>query len=149
MEDRKETKTIFIAGIIQGSCLGKDICEQDYRERLTTLLRSALPGWNVFCPVEEYPDSVDYDLEKAQQTFFDLMNRAGRADVVIAYLPQASLGTAIELWQAHQAKKTIFTISPMTENWVIKFLPHRNFTSLEAFETFVAAGELKNIVESN
>jgi hypothetical protein len=142
-----QKRTIFIAGIIQGSCLGKDICQQEYRSELTTLLRDNFPDWNVFCPVENYPNSVNFPDEKASDAFFDLMGKAGKADVVIAYLPQASLGTAIELWQAHQAKKTIFTISPMSENWVIKFLPNKNFESLETFKAFVQNGDFKNIIE--
>jgi hypothetical protein len=140
-------REIFIAGIIQGSCRGKDICDQDYRKRLTTLLRNALPEAKVYCPFEEHPGSVDYHPDKARRVFFDLMKHAGQADILVAFLPQASLGTAIELWNAYQAKRIIFTISPMTENWVIKFLTGRNFTCLEEFERFVVAGEFKEFVE--
>ena len=147
--DGKETVSIFIAGIIQGSCKGIDICDQGYRGRLTRLLRKTLPQAKVFCGVEEYPGSPEYGDEKAKRAFFDLISRAEKSDVIVAYLPQASLGTAIELWQAYQAKKTIFTISPMTENWAIKFLTSRNFTSLEAFEEFVKTGEFgKNLLNS-
>lgn len=140
-------REIFIAGIIQGSCCGKGICDQDYRRRLTTLLRAAFPEARVYCPFEEHPGSVDYHPDKARRVFFELMAHAGQADILVAFLPQASLGTAIELWNAHQAKKIIFTISPMTENWVVKFLTSRNFTCLEDFEAFVAGGEFKAFVE--
>ncbi|MFA5863293.1 MAG: hypothetical protein WC975_01245 [Phycisphaerae bacterium] len=142
-------RDIFIAGIIQGSCRGKDIFDQNYRRRLTILLRKALPKSNVFCPVEEHPQSVDYASVKARDVFFDLMNRAAKSDILVAFLPQASLGTAIELWQAHQAKKIIFTISPMTENWVIKFLTNKNFLTLEDFEKFVTSGAFRNFVEEH
>jgi hypothetical protein len=144
----KEPCTIFVAGVIQGSCKGTDICDQGYRGKLTTLLRKALPEAKVFCGVEEYPGSPFYDDEKAKNALFDLISRAENADVVVAYLPQASLGTAIEMWQAHRAKRKIFTISPMTENWVIKFLASRNFTSLEAFEEFVTTGEFGKTINA-
>ncbi len=138
---------IFIAGIIQGSCPGKGICDQSYRQRLKKLLLEAVPEATVYCPFEAHPGSVDYDDAKAERVFFELMSHAGAADVLVAFLPQASLGTAIELWQAYQAKKIIFTISPLTENWVVKFLTGRNFTSLEEFEAFVADGEFRRFVE--
>ncbi len=142
----KDILTIFVAGVIQGSCKGTDICDQSYRVKLTSLLRNAMPEANVFCGVEEYPGSPFYEEEKARKAFFDLMLRAEKADVVVAYLPQASLGTAIEIWQAHKANRKVFTISPMTENWVIKFLADRNFTSIEAFEEFVKTGEFGNSI---
>jgi len=140
-------REIFISGIIQGSCCGKDICDQGYRQRLKKMLQQALPESRIYCPFEAHPQSIDYEPDLAKKTFFNLMERAGETDVLVAFLPQASLGTAIELWQAHQAKKIIFTISPMTENWVIKFLTHRNFTCLEDFEQFVADGKFKEFVE--
>ena len=140
-------REIFIAGIIQGSCCGKEICDQGYRRRLTKLLRDALPEVRVFCPVEEHPNSIDYHPDVARKTFFDLMEHAGRADVLVAFLPQASLGTAIELWQAHRAGKMTFTISPMTENWVVKFISDRNFVCLEEFEQFVREGKFKETIE--
>jgi hypothetical protein len=138
---------IFIAGIIQGSCHGKAICDQGYRQQLKKLLQKAMPEAKVYCPFEEHPESVHYEAGKAKRVFFELMNHAATADVLVAFLPAASLGTAIELWQAHQAKKIIFTISPLEENWVVKFLPHKNFTCLEEFEAFVTAGEFKRFVE--
>ncbi len=140
-------REIFIAGIIQGSCCGKDICDQDYRRRLKELLRRALPESKVYCPFEHHPQSIDYEPDLARKTFFELMDHAGRADILVAFLPQASLGTAIELWQAHQAGKIIFTISPMTENWVVKFLTHKNFICLEDFEKFVTDGKLTEYIE--
>ncbi len=142
-------RNIFIAGIIQGSCRGTEICNQDYRRQLTNLLRQAMPEAHVYCPVEEHPESIHYKPEKAKRVFFELMEKAGQTDILVAFLPQASLGTAIELWQAYQAKRIIFTISPLTTNWVILSLSSRNFTCLDDFEKFVANGEFRKFVENH
>lgn len=142
-------REIFIAGIIQGSDKGRGIYDQGYRKKLKSLLTEYLPEVEVYCPFENHPNSIDYDSEKGKRVFFELMERASQADILIAFLPQASLGTAIELWQAHQAKKIIFTISPMTENWVIKFLPDKNFTTLTDFEEFIRSGEFETFIENH
>lgn len=80
--------------------------------------------------------------EKAKQAFEHLVNEAASADAIIAYLPTASNGTAIEIWEASRRGKPVFTISPMTENWVIKFYSTRVFSTMEEFATFVRSGEL-------
>ncbi len=139
---------VFIAGIIQGSDRGRGIYSQDYRTKIKTILTKFLPDAKIFCPFENHPNSIDYDDKLGKKVFLELMEKASQTDVLIAFLPQASLGTAIEIWQAYQAGKIIFTISPMTENWVIKFLSNRNFLSLEEFENFVSSGQFETIVKS-
>ena len=71
---------------------------------------------------------------------------ATSADVVVAFVPEASMGTAIEVWQAHQAGRIVLTISPMTENWVIRILSSRNFETFEMFERFVRSGRFAEYV---
>ncbi len=93
----------FIAGIIQGS-LPDSVHPQTYRMEIAELLRKSFPEAEVFDPVLEYPDSIGYDDAKASAAFFDLMDRAGRCDVLVAFVPEASMGTAIELWNAHRAR---------------------------------------------
>ena len=58
---------------------------------------------------------------------------AATADVLVAYVPEASMGTAIEMWQAFKAGAHVFTISPLAENWVVKFLSQRVFATLDEF----------------
>jgi hypothetical protein len=41
------------------------------------------------------------------------------------------------------------TISPLTENWVIKLLSHRVFATLDEFTQFVARGELETAIASS
>jgi len=138
---------VFIAGIIQGSLNGKAIHDQDYRGRIKRLLQQALPDADVFCPFETHPQSVHYPPNKARKVFLELMERAGDADVLVAFVPQASMGTAIELWQAYRNDRIVLTISPLTENWAVRFLSTRVFESLEQFESWVSQGELAKLLQ--
>lgn len=132
----------FIAGIMQGSRQDDDICDQDYRTPIRDIISLKYPEAEVVCPMELYPDSVGYAYEEGKVTFLDLAHRAAEADVLVAYLPEASMGTAIEMWQAHGAGAHILTISPMVDNWVIKFLSDRVFATMEEFEQFIASNGL-------
>jgi len=69
-----------------------------------------------------------------------LIVEAGRADIVVAYLSEASMGTALEMWRAYEKGIPILTISPLAENWVVKFLSTQVFATLEEFEAFVGEG---------
>ncbi|CAE8726062.1 unnamed protein product, partial [Polarella glacialis] len=40
--------------------------------------------------------------------------------VIISNLPEASMGSAVELWEAKRSGLLIFTVSPMTSNWTIR-----------------------------
>lgn len=148
MNDDRQV-SFFIAGIIQGSIAHKGIHNQDYRDRLKTLLRRHFSEGNVYCPFDNHPDSVNYGPKKGENTFFDLMRRASDADVLIAYLPEASMGTAIEMWEAYRKKKVIIAITPLKKNWVVKYLSTAVFNDVSEFETFVESGELEKMIESD
>lgn len=138
--------TFFIAGIMQGS-QPDGIHGQDYRDRLRQILGDAFPGAEVFCPFENHPQSVSYGDERGRNVFTDLVERAGHADVVVAYLPEASMGTAVEMWEAFQKGRLVIAISPLHRNWVVKFLTHRICADLAEFEEFVVSGELKRLID--
>ena len=129
--------TFFIAGVIQGSSRDRGLRDQSYRQQLTDLLEKAFPGAQVISPYDLHPNSIDYNLEEGKSTFLEMVARAVECDVVIAYLPEASLGTAIEIWESHRAGVPIWTISPMRENWVIRFFSQRIFSSITDFERFL------------
>jgi len=124
----------FLAGIIQGSSRSRGLSDQSYRGRLSGILKKAFPDADIICPYDLHPNSIDYDLNRGKKTFLEMVSRAKRSDVLIAYLPEASLGTAIEIWESFRSGVTIWTISPMKENWVVKFFSHRVFGSLDEFE---------------
>jgi PncC family amidohydrolase len=135
----------FVAGIMQGSRQDDDICDQDYRTTIREIIARQYPGAEVICPLELFPDSVGYGYEEGKRTFLELAEMAAQTDVVVAYLPEASMGTAIEMWHGYAARARILTISPMAENWVIKFLSDRVFSTTEEFAEFLAGDGLAQL----
>ena len=133
---------VFIAGIMQGSRSDGGIDAQDYRREIARIVRRHVSGVEVLDPLELHPDSVGYSPEQAKQTLLELIELAGRADVLVAYVPSASMGTAIEMWNAYQRGVRIYTISPLAGNWVVRSLSERVFPDIGAFAAFVAGGGL-------
>ncbi len=134
--------TFFIAGIIQGSRQDLDVYDQSYRDRIKHTLCKSFPASQIYCPVERHPDSPKYTNEKAREVFMKHIDRIRDTDVLIVYLPEASLGCAIEMWEAHQKHKVIITVSPMATNWIVRLLSDRVFRDLEAFIRFTESGQL-------
>ncbi len=99
--------------------------------------------------MELNPGSGGYDEALARQAFLDELELAASCDVTIAYAPVATMGTAVEMFQAFSAGKSVFAISPMAENWAIRFLSTRVFPDFTAFEDFVAAGGLARAFQAH
>jgi len=133
---------VFIAGIMQGSRNDGEIEGQDYRREIARIMWQYIPDADVLDPFELYPDSVNYDPEQARRTFLELVELAGQVDVLVAYAPSASMGTAIEMWNACQRGVRVYTISPLADNWVVHSLSERVFPDMAAFAAFVANGGL-------
>ncbi len=137
----------FIAGIMQGSRTEPNIHDQGYRVAIGAAIKDRFTKAEIIDPMELHPGGVYYGPDKAKRTLLEMADEAAQADVLIAYVPEASMGTAVEMWQAHQAGKPILAISPLAENWVVRFLSTRVFPSLGAFESFVAEGELEKLLQ--
>jgi hypothetical protein len=133
---------VFISGIMQGSRIDSKIDSQSYRQKIARTLRRYVPEVAVLDPFELHPDSVTYGPEQAKQTLLELIALASRADVLIAYIPSASMGTAIEMWSAYQSRVPVYTICPLENNWVVRALSERVFPDMAAFAAFVASGGL-------
>lgn len=136
---------IFIGGIMQGSRRDRHIDDQGYRQRIAGLIREAYPEVEVMDPNELHPNGVEYDDAQAKETLLSLFDLAGQADVLIAFAPQASMGTAIEMWQAYQAGAPVITISPMDSNWVVRHLSAVVLPDLDAFRRWLAEGGLDKV----
>ena len=133
---------VFIAGVMQGTRPGAGIVPQTYREEITQILRQFDPGVEIWDPNRIHPNGVNYDRERAKRTLLEMAELAAAADCLVAYVPEASMGTAIEMWQAYRAGIPVYTISPLTENWVILTLSTEIFPDISAFADFVASGGL-------
>jgi sulfur carrier protein ThiS len=139
---------VFIGGIMQGSRRENTIDTQDYRLIIGQCLRSHLLNVEVIDPFELHPNSVAYDTAAARRTLIDLAQAAGLADVVVVYVPEASMGTALEMWEAYRGGKPIFAISPLVYNWVVRCLATRVFADLDEFCAFVASGDFERSLRS-
>jgi len=133
---------VFIAGIMQGSRLDRYIDTQNYRQIIAEAILAHHPGWSIVDPNELHPNGVDYDDDTAKATLLELASLAGQADLVVAFAPKASMGTAIEMWEGFRAGKPLVTISPMAANWVVRHLSDVVLPDLDAFRAWVAEGGL-------
>lgn len=133
----KQIQSFFLAGVIQGSNTGKTLYNQDYREKIKSILRRHFPQAKIFDPVEKHPDSVNYDSRTAESVFMGYIKLAADCDCMIAYLPEASMGTAVEMWECYKKGVPVWTISPLKNNWAVKFLSKRIFESLDEFERYL------------
>ncbi len=139
----------FIAGIIQGSKVGIEVYDQDYRDKIKSIIREYLPDSDLFCPVQRHPDSPLYETEKAREVFFEHIDKVRNSHALIVYLPEASMGSAIEMWEAYHSKGFVFTITPMSQNWVVRILSDRILKNIDDFCDFVKSGEMKKILDES
>jgi hypothetical protein len=133
---------VFIAGVMQGSRTDDRVSDQAYRRLITQVLKENVPGVEILDPWALHPESEGYDDDLARDTFLRMSRLAGQADLLVAYIPEASMGTAIEMWEAFRNGTEIFAISPMAANWVVKLLSSRVFPSLADWQAFVVEGGL-------
>jgi hypothetical protein len=52
------------------------------------------------------------------------------------------MGTAIEMWEAHEHGRTVVTVSPLVHNWAVKFLSHVLYADLEELREAIVSGHL-------
>ena len=135
----------FIAGIIQGSNRDDAVYNQHYREIIAQILNQSFPDSDIYCPVENHPDSISYNNKKAKRIFFDHIEWIKKSHGLIVYLPEASLGTGIEMWEAYHARPITITISPMVKNWVVRILSDKICPSLSDFQDFVESGAMSDM----
>ena len=165
---------VCIAGVVQGARAGTETADQSYRGRIAAAVLARFPAATMFCPVTELHGSfaisadalaTEFRALRAQpvlwernmpavvlavrERFSELVREAGRADVMIAYLPtELSMGTAMEMWAAHSNGRPIITITAMNQNLAIVSTSTVIVPTLEAFETLVTSGGLDAYLRS-
>ena len=119
--------TYFLSGVMGGSqtasskSLGIPMESQDYRGQIRAAILAADEAANIVDPLEmggARPRArlwrgqavVDRRCRRAQVA--EVVDAAAAADVVVSYLPTASMGSACELHAAHAAHKTVLCIAP-------------------------------------
>lgn len=134
---------VFLAGIIQGSLQDPTIHGQGWRERVIALLAAHLPEATVYDHFAKHPGGIDYDLPRIRATLAEGNAACAASDVVICWLPEASMGTANEMLLAHEAGRLVLTVTPMAPNWVIRAYSDHIFPDLDALDRFVAQGGIQ------
>ncbi len=137
----------FLAGIMQGSLREAALHSQTYRGQVAELVARAFPEADIYDPLALHNSSIDYDDATGRQVFFEHNCLCREVDVVVAFVPEASMGTAIEMWEAHRHGRVVITISPLVHNWAVKFLSHAVFPDVETFAAALADGRVRRIVE--
>ena len=137
----------FLSGIMQGSHTEALVHNQDYRGRIKRLLQTQFPEAEIYDPRAEHADSINYDEATGRRVFFRHNEMCRQIDVLLAFLPEASMGTAIEMWEAYRHGAAVITISPLRHNWAVKFLSHAIYADVEEFEAAVNSGQLARQIE--
>lgn len=137
---------VFIAGIMQGIRLDDQIDDQNYRVRIGNALREKMPDVQITDPFALNPYSVDYDADQARQTFFKMTDLAATADVLIAYLPKTSMGTAMEMWQAYHNNAYIIAVTPHIHHWAIRFTADEILQDLDELLLKIEDGHLARVL---
>ena len=137
---------IYISGVMQGSIKGDGIQEQGYRPIITEGIKVLHPEAEIFDPRAAFPDSPSFDDDRAKQALFFMADEAASSDVVIAYLPEASMGTALEMIRAYDNGKLVITITSLEKNWFIKGVSAKIFHSLDEFGSWIQQTDLYELI---
>jgi hypothetical protein len=121
---------VFIAGVMQGNRKDGLIHSQDYRKVIADILQDINSSVEVVDPDKTDPDRLSYSREQAAEMFFKYCDISSKVDLVVSYIPHASMGSAIEMWIAYNAGIPILTISPLKNNWVIKLFSTKIYSSI-------------------
>lgn len=124
---------VFIAGVMQGNKKVHGIRSQSYRTSIAEHFDNLKIGANIIDPDKTDPNRLKYNNIQAGEMFFRYCKIAGNVDLLISYLPEASMGSAVEMWMAYESGIPIITISPLSHNWVVKLLSTMVYPDLETF----------------
>jgi hypothetical protein len=138
---------IFLAGIMQGSHRESVLYDQDYRTRLQRLFTQHWPGCTLYDPFASHGTSLEYDHQTGREVFLSHNRMCRVVDLVVAFVPDASMGTAIEMWEAHEhGRGAVVTISPLVHNWVVRFCSDAIYPDIKSLELALESGELWTVV---
>ncbi|KAJ5077122.1 2'-deoxynucleoside 5'-phosphate n-hydrolase 1 [Anaeramoeba ignava] len=126
----------FIAGIMQGSILTSEIHPQEYRDFTKKLILKYDPEAIVYDPFDDFKES-NVEIETIQKIFEGNVEKAKNCDIVIAYIPKASMGTAIEIFEAKKNGKIVLVVSELVKNWVVRLYSDQIFPNFDKLENYL------------
>ncbi len=160
-------RSFFLAGVMQGSRPGKHLADQSYRRRIGELISALHPHAEIRDPgvlMAAWLGAREAELRAAHgrlatvdvvdctaldpavgdltEVFIRLVGLAAASDICVAWLPdqEASMGTAVEMWAAHQAGRTVVTISPMRQNLAVLSCSSIIVPDIEQFAALLRLG---------
>jgi hypothetical protein len=139
---------IFLAGIMQGSHVAALVHDQTYRDRFRRAVEARWPQAEVYDPHANHTNSIGYGLEEARSVFMGHVAMCQEFDLLVAYVPEASMGTAIEMWEAHRHARVVVTITPLVHNWVVQLTSQAVYRDFDAFLHALEAGEIDRLFRS-
>lgn len=137
---------VFIAGIMQGDRPDPSIDSQDYRVQITSALQTHIPNVDIVDPWALNPNSIYYADQQARHTFLTMTKLASDVQLLIAYLPKPSMGTAMEMWEAYQANVYIIAVTPLQHHWAIRFTANEVLPDLETLLADIANGRIAQLL---
>jgi DNA-binding MurR/RpiR family transcriptional regulator len=97
--------------------------------------------------VSLHPESLSYDDAKAFEVLGESVDAARQSDLLIAYLPEASMGSAIEMWEAKKAGARIISITPLKPNWVVRYASDIVLETIEELEELLRTQALDRLLQ--
>ena len=137
---------IFLAGIMQGSYRSACVHDQSYRESLHNIVQGHWSKAEVYDPFAKHTESVGYSSGRAREVFCEHIRMCQQFDVLIAYVPEASMGTAIEMWEAYTHGKFVIAITPLVRNWVVQITSNVIYENVSAFVDSLRSGEIDRLM---
>lgn len=138
---------VFIAGVMHGNRKDAKIHSQNYRKEIIGILTKLTTTLEVIDPHITDPVRRTYTNEQAAEMFFRNNFMIKDVDLIVAYVSEASMGTAIEMWEAWKNKVPIITISPLKYHWAVKLLSSKVYSTIAEFAKGARAGELQKFIK--
>lgn len=132
---------VYIAGTVTGSN-DRDVINQDYRKQIKAIVSRKFPAADIVDPMDYFHDGLSFNIEQSVKCFAFCLASASNADMIIAYLPEASIGTGMEIYEAFLKHRNIVIITPMTTNWALLFASDVLCESIEEFQRIFNNGDL-------
>jgi hypothetical protein len=139
---------IFIGGVMQGTRHDDQIDSQTYRVRIAEAFQQYDPEIGIIDPWALNPNSVKYEDGLARDTFLSMTRKVKEADLMIAYLPQVSMGTAMEMWEAYNAGIYIVAVTPYLHHWAVRFTANEILPDLDALLADIKNGRLPHLIHA-
>jgi TRAP-type C4-dicarboxylate transport system substrate-binding protein len=133
---------IFLAGIMQGSHVAALVHDQTYRERFREAVERRWPEAEVYDPHANHANSIGYGADQARNVFTHHVAMCTQFDLIVAYVPEASMGTAIEMWEAYRHGRVVVTITPLIHNWVVQITSRAVYRDFDGFLQGLESGEI-------